>query len=396
MRKHACWINAFEDFTAATGSPNIFRRWAAIATIAGALERKVWIKTGKGVLYPNLYTILVGPPGAGKTLATAISYDLMKEIPKLKLAPTNVSRASLMDTLHESERREFIKGNIISFNSMTVISDELGVLIPAYDSDFMNVLTNIYDCRVYHEKKRTKSIDLEMPNPQLNLIAATTPSFLNNLLPEGAWDQGFLSRTLLIFSGESSPSSLWDEANEGSAAFKKLVHDLKLISDLYGKLTFDPDAAHAINEWHLAGGPPAPDHPKLLHYTTRRTAHLLKLCQIACAASSDEPVITLDHYKKALGWLLEAEAMMADIFKSMRSGGDSRIIMDVWHYAYHVYVKSGKAVPEHEMIGVLQEKAPAYAVGRILEVMVKSKILEERMEPKIGKVYIPRPLKAGR
>src|SRR5690606_31276805 len=121
----------------------------------------------------------------------------------IHIAPTSVTKASLIDALAAAERKIIRPGHdpsIITFNSLVVASDELGVFLPAYENDFMNVLTNIYDCRVYSETRRTSKVSIRMEAPQLNFTAATTPSYLTALLPEGAWDQGFLSRTILIYS----------------------------------------------------------------------------------------------------------------------------------------------------------------------------------------------------
>ena len=78
----------------------------------------------------------------------------------------------------------------------------------------------------------------------------------------------------------------------------------------------------AINDWARSGGQPAPDHPKLLSYNTRRLHHLLKLCMVAALACDSELIITVDHFVEALDWLVELETFMPDIFKSMRTGGD--------------------------------------------------------------------------
>lgn len=395
-RKLDSWVESFLDYTGSLGSPRIFCLWTALATLAGALERKVWVRTNKGVLYPNLYTILVGPPGVGKTLATATAYDLLSELEDHYIASTNVSRASLIDDLREAERR-LIKPehtpSIVSFNSLTVLSDELGVLIPAYENDFMNALTALYDGKVYSERKRTKDLKFQMDSPQLNLLAATTPSYLNNLLPEGAWDQGFLSRTMLVYSGDVIIQPLWDAIKHNEKMAQLLTHDLKIIADLYGKVSFAPEAAAAVSEWHVQRGPPTPEHPKLNHYNTRRTSHLLKLCMLAAVERHDNLVVELEDYQRALDWLLQAEAIMPDIFKSMRAGGDGKVMDELWYFAYELWMKEKSPIAEHRLVNFLAERVPAHNVARILQVMTGAEILKESVEPKIGRAYTPKPRK---
>ena len=397
-RRLASWVDSFSKYTDGKGSPPLFRKWAGIFSIAAALERKVWIKTAKGILYPNLYLIKVGPPGAGKTLATAISRDLLERIEDLHIAPTSVTKASLIDALNEAERRIIRPQevpSIIQFNSLTITSDELGVLIPAYENDFMNVLTNIYDCRVYSETRRTNKISIKIENPQLNLMAATTPSYLTNLLPEGAWDQGFLSRTLLIYSGAEAPTTLFHESKYDEKLYADLVADLKKIGGLWGKVQVTQDAAEAITEWHMQGGPPTPDHPKLTHYNTRRTAHLLKLCVIASVSSRDDLIIDVDQFAEALDWLIEVEAAMPDIFKSMTTGGDMRVIEETYHFTWTLWVREKKPILEHRVAHFIAERAPSHNVGRIMEVMERAGILSKKVVVGGGYGYEPRPRKPG-
>ena len=90
-RKLNNWVEAFEDLTAFTGSPLRFRRWAGIACIAGALERRVWVHTKGSDLYPNIYTFLVGPPGVGKSAVLKTVRHLWLSLADQHVASSSVS-----------------------------------------------------------------------------------------------------------------------------------------------------------------------------------------------------------------------------------------------------------------------------------------------------------------
>ncbi len=395
-RKLDDWIAAFYTHTESLASPPLFRKWAGIMTVAGALERKVWIKTKRGVLYPNLYVFLVGPPGVGKTVLTNRIHELWRNLDGQHIAATSVSKASMIDELRDAERR-IIKPNctpsIVAFNSTKISSNELAVLIPSYENDFMNTLTDIYDCFEFSERKRTKDLQFVIESPQINMVAGTTPSFLASLLPEGAWDQGFLSRTMLVYSGEVVLSPLFGNDNVDAKKWKTLADDLVKVGDMFGKMELTKETVDAIEAFHASGGEPRPEHPKLVHYCTRRSAHLMKLCMVACASAGETLEISIEHYRTALDWLLEYETFIPDIFKSMAVGGDSRAIQDCWHFAYQIFIKENKPIVEARIINFLQERVPAHSVFRILEVMVKAGIFEAKMEGGVGNCYVPRSLK---
>jgi len=384
-RLYGSWIDGFMEYTKDLPSPEIFRKWSAIAAVAGALERKVWIYVPafKANLYPNMYTVLVGPPATGKTIVTSITQDLWGKLGDHHVAPNAVSRASLMDALRDAERALIIPTQTppqVKFNSLLIVANELGVFVPSYDPDFMNTLTDIYDGKRYGEKKRGNDLSYVIQHPQLNLIAATTPSYLNGVMPEGAWDQGFISRVMLIYSGEQSTRDIFvgtpDQANE----FSELLSDLKLIGKMYGKFVFAEDCAKAISAWAKLRGPPVPEHPKLQHYNGRRITHLLKLCMVSAASRGNDFVIQLDHYHEALDWLLEAETYMPDIFKSMAQGGDAKAIEDTWYYAYEFYMRKKANIPEARLYEFLQNRVPSHSVERIIQVMCKAGLLEKMID----------------
>ena len=196
-RRLGSWIEAFLEYTEILPSPLLMRKWAAISFVAAALERRVWVRSMGSDLYPNLYTFLVGPPGVGKSVAINAGEKLLREVPDMKVGPSDMSGASLVDALHGAVRHVILRDPqmpYIEFNSLTVVSRELGVLIPGWDPILMHTLTDIYDGCIVEQKRRGRDLHIKIPNPQINLIGACTPSYLNETLPPGAWDQGFISR----------------------------------------------------------------------------------------------------------------------------------------------------------------------------------------------------------
>lgn len=390
-RKLPNWIDGFDRYTSGMPSPDIFRKWGAIACIAGALERKVWITTIMGDLYPNLYTVIVAPAGVGKTVITKNVQLLWSALDDQHTASDSITKASLVDELRAAERKGIVSGPQMStylFHSLKILSNELGVLIPGYDNEFMNTLTHLYDNLPYSERRRTKELHFRLDKPQINLLAATTPSYLNDVMPAGAWDQGFISRTIMIYSGQTQLRQLFGTEKRNEQLHKSLLADLIKIGSLYGQLTFTEEAATAITEWHMAGGPPVPDHPRLQHYCTRRTVHLLKLCMISCVSAGDDMQIKLEHFAEALDWLLEAEHLMPDIFKAMNSGGDGRVMEETWHHAYTLYMKEKRPISENRLVLFVQQRTPAHNVMRILEVMEKSGLLKKQLT-EVGIGYVP-------
>lgn len=400
-RKLGNWLDSWLEYTDSIPSPELWRKWAGIFILGAAMERRLWIKTSIGNLYPNLYVVFVGPPGVGKTLMTSrvrsFLYGLSDDGDNnaFHLSAASETHASVIDSLRDASRRFIQPGSmeIVNYNSLTIVSNELGVLLPEYDPAMMSKLTDLYDGHPYSERRRTKELNFVIAQPQINLMAATTPSFLVDTLPQGAWDQGFLSRTMLAFSSETMYRDMFTQPTTYDVLERDLTEDLRHIFSLYGKMSFTEEVVEAFRNWDKSGRSPLPDHPKLMHYNTRRGAHLLKLCMIQAIADRDTLQIELDHYQKALDTLIELEVYMPEIFKAMTQGGDTRAMEDVWYHVAVLYGKENKPIAESRIIAYLAERIPAQNVDRVLNVMVKTGIFIEEPTANAGKWYRPRSRK---
>src|SRR5262245_13808140 len=123
-RQLSNFIDGFASYMADKGSPDLYVRWTAIFTVAAALERKCWLTNARGPVYPSMYVLLVGPAGIGKGVSLNVAYDLLDALRTqpgaFHIAPSSVTKASLIDGLNEAERsiiRPMENPSIISFNS---------------------------------------------------------------------------------------------------------------------------------------------------------------------------------------------------------------------------------------------------------------------------------------
>lgn len=362
------------------------------------MERKIWVWTKGSTLYPNMYVVLVGPPGVGKSAILSQVERVLRTVPDLHVAPSSVSAASLVDSLVIANRK-IIRPNdnpsFVQFHYLATVASELGVFLPVYDPLFMNSLTKFYDGEPYEERRRSASVKhVKMDNVQLSIIGGTTPSYLNSFLPDGAWDQGFTSRTVFVYSGESVFTEIFGEESKFQgleSLYRGLINDLKHIAQLYGKMTWTEDAMRAISEWNRAGLIPVPDHNKLTHYNTRRLVHVIKLCMVASISRSSNLIIELEDYESALNWLFEAEGRIPDLFTNHGVAGDTAAIDDTYDFIFKTYSREKNTpVLEHRIVNVLRSKVPSHSILKVIEIMERAGLIERVASPG-GNAFKPRP-----
>lgn len=370
-RRLESWIEAFVEQTSNLHVPEIFRRWSAIATIAATLEQKVWVTTSQP-LHPNLYIFIIGHPGVGKTKTIREARLYVNELPEFHLAPISMTFASLVDSLVRAKRSMSIqvdKDNIkIDYNSMFICADELGAFIHKYDNEMIDGLSAFYDPNPYQQVRRTNDLKVQIKSPQLNILCGSTPQNLSDFMPEKAWGQGFTSRLIMVFSDERIIGD--DFAPTIVKHSDNLAHDLCAINNLVGGFEVTSGYIEAVNNWRQLGEVPVPSHPKLLHYVTRRRVHLYKLSMISAIDRSNALILTRDDFNRALGWLLEAELTMPEIFKAGATNADGQAMEEIVHF---ISINDrGQGVSEQKITRFAADRIPVNSIIRALEILERS------------------------
>jgi hypothetical protein len=347
----------------------LFRKWAAISAVSAAVEQRVWVISGGERLHPNIYCFLVAHPGVGKTRSIRAAKRYYLEIEEPLPAPTSMSASSMIDAVAKSRRKVIFRDSTQQeYNTLYITADELSAFMHKYDEEATGVLSDFYDPQPYGQTRRGNELNIKIKSPQINLICGSTPSTLLKYMPETAWDQGFMSRVIMVFSDERQIGD--DFATVDTSLNPDLIHDLRSISGLVGPFEVTPDYRKAVDNWRALREPPLPTHPKLIHYATRRRVHLYKLSMVSAIDRSDVLMLTVDDFNRALGWLIEAEATMPDIFKAGAGNADARAMDEIYHYVLTMGARG--PVAERKIVNFAKEHIPLHSIERVVGVMERS------------------------
>lgn len=373
-RQLGSWIERFIAYTDNLESAEIFRRWTAISVIASVLQQKVWVNTG-GELYPNVYVWLIGKAGIGKTRAIGAAHRLISDIEGMHYGATSMTSASLVDHLNEAKCKIVrFPNEMLEYNSLCIIADELSAYMSKWDTEMAASLTKFFDNEPYAQGRRVANIRIKIAKPQLNMLVGSTPANLMGLVPDIAWEQGLMSRVFLVHSAERPLVNIFDPTNANRPVPKELQHDLKLIAAMNGQFGWTEEWAEAMHNWKLAGNrvpelAEVPDHPRLQSYVARRYSHAIKLAMISAADRSNELVLTLPDFNRAIGWMAEIEAEMPEIFTEGAVSPEAKAQEDIIHF---VRTSGAKGVLETRLLNFARERLPGREVGMVIDLLIKS------------------------
>ena len=307
----------------------------------------------------------------------------MKET-EVFFGPTSVTMASLSERLVQCKRQIVcLPDPMIEYNSMYFANSELSAFMSTWDEELIGGLTQLYDVEEYSRDRVTRDIHIKLERPQLSALIGGTPANIMKLIPDFGWEQGYTSRMIMVFSDEKPVIDTFNTPAKTKPP--EMIHDLKVISALHGQMGWTEEYAKAMHNWKLLGFTPTPGHPKLASYCARRFSHLIKLSMVASIDRGNDLTLTVADFNRSMGWLLEAEVLMPEIFRIGSTSSDAKAIDDIAHFVS----KRGR-VPEHLLIRYVQERVPAYAVLNVIGIMERSgQIKAVSVDPKTGlRVFI--------
>ena len=389
------WITRFLEEVSDVRSPPSFKLWTAITIISAVLERRVYVWTDAGVLYPNMITVLTGPPAAGKGLMITEAVRLWKTVKGLHLGPDNPTKKSMLEYMENKAIRTIINGSgePLIYSAISFPCFEFNVLFPRYDIEFLATVTHIYDNPDTYTAPRSTTTSIDLQKPTMNMLIGATPDALAETIHEVAWGQGFTSRLTFIYGAKPPNTGRNLFAKRKALNMGELVPPLQSMFELQGEFEWDADAQLAMNTWVESGMEPRPEYGRLKHYVERREAHTLKLAMISAISAGHTLTVTLSDFERAKLWLLEAEKSMPDVFRAMGQKSDAQLIRDL-HYA--LYTEWAKAVPSerkpiHEsfIFEFLKPLVPSERIKHIIEVAERSRVMRKGAYPD---EWIPRPL----
>ncbi len=321
LKQHE-FIDLYLKYTDKTESPKIMHLWSALASSSACIARHAYLQTGIGKIYPNIFTLLVGPPGTRKSQAMKYSAKLVRKYTNVRFAPddTGSQRQGLLMALvgEDSDRvnskqlegkleianRNLDATDIDSLKDIQIqlstvdqyclfaAASEFTTFMGNGDAITASLLNKVWDGESYDYRLKAERHTLK--DSLMTIVGCTTQSEIARVLPSESIGQGFMSRWILVFAPKRDKRVHIDEAGCDKKLEPLVANVFKfLFNDLRGDISFTKTANNLQRDIYMEDKVQIADS-RFIYYLERRHTHLLKLCMLLAATRHSSKIETID------------------------------------------------------------------------------------------------------
>lgn len=311
--------------------------FSGLVALSSIVSRRVWLPMGHYDIFPNLYVVLVGPPGLRKTTAMDLAKGLVRELNKrtakvsddplvadltasdYPLSAECVSKEKLIQDMRATERKlpgllpEHSHNEL--YSPMTVMATELSEFLMVGGQGMISFLTTIYDRSVYDYRTKNKGQEY-INGPYLNVIACTTPDWITMYMRDDIISGGFSRRALFIYETEEGRRiAIPKKTPEMVLSFGEMITYASDLIKVRGPMSLTPDATAYYIKWYDTQRIPVDTN--VAGYFRSKHVQMFKLAMLISLSESTSLTITLDHMRLAFDLLGLMEQRLSAVFAGM-------------------------------------------------------------------------------
>lgn len=342
------------EWTSEHESPSQYHFGAAVTAVGAGLGRRPLIDWEARDLYPNLYTLLVGPSGARK--GAAIERAMRLVIPAMganRLPNEGTPQGFFAALKRRLEDTEDTADGIIT-------APEFGVLMSRNRNkeDLVKWLTDWYDSPNHWDRALRGEEIYELHNVCISVLGGSTLTWLRDM-PTDAITGGFMPRFILF---DAQGKRFWNSRPKFNQQLEReLSHRLARVTDtIPDRIGWSDGAGGVLDEWYerdIQRQHDASTDPQFQKWLERKQAAAMKLAvvwQLADGGPRDEIAVewirkaidvvnwgdhTVERVYNALGVTQEGQAA-ADVLDQVKRMGGSATLRQLCAALKKSYTKS--------------------------------------------------------
>lgn len=318
MSKMPTLFQMYRDLVApCTESPFIYHDWCLVSGIATMLGRNAFIPFGFKTQYANLYVCLIGGAGGRKSSAIAVIRSLMEQAGYNRFSKERSSKERFISDLAKLDGRdpnpnlsveEELDEDMQAACEVLIAAGELQDFLGPCNTDFIGMLTNLFDNLPKYENPKLTGKDVMVYQPTINMLGGCTPTTFTTTFPPEIVGSGFLSRLIMVNGGGARQRLTLPPPPDMSLQNDMITALGTIRETVRGPMVYAPDAFNMIDVLYTKAKHPLTD-ARFDTYINRRHEMLNKLCMIAAAADLSMTILP-EHVEFANTLLYVAEMDM--------------------------------------------------------------------------------------
>jgi hypothetical protein len=306
------------EFVKGTEAHPSYHTFCALIALSSIVSRRVWVDQGHYQVYPNMYVVLVGPPGNRKTSAMNVCKDLLRDVSDIPFSAECQTKESLVKELVTYERiftpsDPSLEG--IKYTPMTICVTELSQFLGAASAHMIDFLTTIYDSKHYDVKTKNKGSET-VTGPYIVLLGCTTPAWITARLRDDVISGGFSRRALFIYEWEKVSRITFPHVSESARqAWTRLVDYGIVLKKVHGPMRWTADAMTFYDSWYQKLV--IPTDPTISGYFESKHDQLLKIATLISLSENLEMRLEQQHLEMGLELLQLVEKNLSRVFEGI-------------------------------------------------------------------------------
>lgn len=322
-------LHDYIELTKGTEVPELFNVWGGYVLISSSISRRVWLIHGRDAIYPNIYAVLVGDAGNGKSLALSEVRDLLVDIENVPIAHSIETPEGLLSRLAgdpDKDPPEIFEGSFTTLapnetmcqvTPITIIANEFVNFINKAPENWIHLLNDIYDTdKKFGYFTKSKGEDM-VHGPYFVLFGALTTETSFDMVKNRIIQSGFARRSIFQY-GERRFDQPCPFPPGGPGKLKlreSIIHQCRSLQQLTGEFRMPQATKDYYGNWYIEHShncTKAPSH--LRSWLTSKPMQVLKLSMLTSLSFSHDLEITTTHIDIALDFLAQMEQNLYGIF----------------------------------------------------------------------------------
>jgi energy-coupling factor transporter ATP-binding protein EcfA2 len=378
------FLSDYMHWTEGTEAPENYHFWSGLSALSAIVSRRVWLDMGLFQIYPNLYTVLLGPAGNGKTTCMRVAKNIVRDIGDIPFSAEAQTKESVVRYMRDNCPRTFEhKGALVCYTPLTIFVTELSHFFGPNSGHMIDFLTTIYDENKYEARTKNKGDDV-LEGPYVTLLGCTTQDWVTTYLKSDIIGGGFTRR--VIFVNEPSSENRTNRIpfpdrkdSQFVARDSALAHG-RILQTIHGEFTWEPTAREFYIHWYKNRD--IPKDPDVAGYYRTKHVQLLKIAMLVALSESTELVLQKSHLEVGMALLEKTETTLTRVFQGIGRNELNAIANKVLEILYNSpeidykspdgSVRKIRFVDEKRLRAIMYRDAPGRECDDIINHLISS------------------------